>query len=96
MVNIILLEGKIISINKENRLISLEVIRNYRNEIGDYDSDQIKCQFWQGINNNIENYLNIDDTILVKGRLEFIDKEYIVMVDSYSLIHRVNKKMSAI
>lgn len=59
--------------------ITLAVTRPFKNMDGEYDTDFISCILWQGIAQNTMDYCNKDDLVGVKGRLETMEDNRLVL-----------------
>lgn len=68
MLNQVVLVGRIKMININELVIS--VSRNFKNENGEYEDDDIKVYVAISIQNNINEYCKIGDIIGIKGRIE--------------------------
>lgn len=75
-------EPEVIEIDGEMKIaeITLAVQRNYKNSDGTYVVDNIPCTLWKAIALNITNYCHKDDVIGVKGRLQKIGEEEMIVV----------------
>jgi len=92
MNNFIMLLGKVSSIDVELNTFTIVVSRVHKDE---NVTDVFVCKPWKGMYSYISSYINLDDFILVKGKLLIEEGKYIVKVEDYSLIQRLNKKISA-
>lgn len=88
--NYLVLVGRIKEIN-EDRVIIL-VTRNYKNENGDYETDIIPCYFKGTISKNANEYCKIGDTIGVKGRIESLNNEVMIMVNNLTFLSSKKQK----
>lgn len=78
MLNQVIIVGRLVSkpiveYNESGRKVSeitLAVPRNFKNDMGIYDTDFIKCTLWNIVAENTVEYCNKDDIIGVRGRLE--------------------------
>lgn len=78
MLNQVVLVGRLVErpILEENENgkkvcnITLAVSRTYKNDMGEYDTDFIKCILWNGIAENTVEYCEKGDIVGVKGRLQ--------------------------
>lgn len=82
--NQLVLVGRIKEIN-EDRVIIL-VTRNYKNENGNYETDIIPCYFKGAISKNANEYCEIGDVIGIKGRIENLNNEVMIMVDKLTFL----------
>ena len=79
MLNQIILVGRLKELKEvkgetnKTVIITLEVPRNFKNADGIYEADYIDCVLWDSIGTNAKEYLNIDDIIGIKGRLQKIN-----------------------
>lgn len=88
MVNTIMLIGRIVSdleINetKENRnvkTITLAITRSYKNINGEYDIDFIPVKLFGSIAENTTKYCKKGDLVGVKGRIEILAKEGLIII----------------
>ena len=58
--------------------ITLAVPRSYKNAEGEYDTDFINCELWNGVAQNTSEYCKKGDLVGVKGRIQadrYEDKE---------------------
>ena len=77
MLNQLVCVGRLVSdIEKENidgteyAKITLAVPRSYKNEDGEYETDFIDIQLWNGIAQNTAEYCKKGDLIGIKGRIQ--------------------------
>lgn len=69
MLNQFVIVGRIKEIeSKENKEITVEVPRSYKNEKGEYDSDLLTIVMGN-ILNNMKEYCNVGDLVGIKGRI---------------------------
>lgn len=50
--------------------IVLQVKRNFKNSIGEYDSDEITCRLWRGIAENTVDICDLNSLVAIKGRIQ--------------------------
>lgn len=50
--------------------ITLAVTRSYKNENGEYDTDFIDCELWNGVCQNVSEYCKKGDIIGIKGSVK--------------------------
>lgn len=89
MLNQVVLVGRIKEIN-EDRIIIL-VTRNFKNEDGNYETDIIPCYFKETISKNANEYCKVGDTVGIKGRIESLNNEVMIMVDKLTFLSTKNK-----
>ena len=80
---------KVEQIDDEKKLtiITLLVQRNFKNSNGEYQTDEIDCQLWNGFGVATSEYCYKGDTIGVKGRLEKVnDKDMIVVAEKVTFL----------
>lgn len=94
MNNLIILVGKVSSINSSSNSFTLKVERTNKDNL-QIDTDSFVCETWKGMYSYLSSYVNIDDIILVKGKLVKESEKFIVKIDEFSIIQRLNKKISA-
>lgn len=71
MLNQAVLVGRVAEIGNLN--IKIKVSRSYKNSEGDYETDLIPVFYTNNIAKSAREYLEIDDIIGIKGRLEVED-----------------------
>lgn len=49
---------------------TLAVPRSYKNDVGEYDTDFIKCKLWNTVADKTVEYCSKGDLVAIKGRLE--------------------------
>lgn len=73
MLNQLVLVGRIVSIRdvkKDNKkIMKVGVLRNYKNECGNYDTDIIRIDISNNLGNNVRSYCKKGDMVGVKGRV---------------------------
>ena len=84
MVNSVMLVGRLVKLN--NDIMTLLVNRNFKNENGEYDSDEIKCVISGGLLDNVKEYVKNNDIVGVRGRLEIKEDELIVIAEKISFL----------
>lgn len=80
--------------SKDYSTITIAVQRPFKNSDGIYVSDFIKCNLWNGIANNVNEYCKKGDLVGIKGRIqvrsyeENNDTKYIteIIVDKVSFL----------
>lgn len=78
MLNQVILVGRLVAAPEIKKLeleksvanITLAVPRSYRNENGEYDTDFLDCELWNGIASTTTEYCKKGDTIGIKGSLK--------------------------
>ena len=60
--------------------ITLAVPRSYKNEDGEYDTDFLNCTLWSGIAENTAEYCKKGDLVGIKGRLQKLEDEEMVLI----------------
>lgn len=70
-------EVKEVGDNKKVSTIVLAVPRPFKNANGEYETDFIACNLWNGIAENVAEYCKKGDLIGVKGRIQtdVVEKE---------------------
>lgn len=93
MLNQIALVGRLTEIfileeeGEKKGIITLGVPRNFKNKEGIYETDFIKCYLSKYFHNNILEYLKKGDVIGVRGRLQTIeDNKLVVIVEKLSFL----------
>ena len=85
--NQIILYGRVVKIDVKKKSFEISVPRSYlTNDEVKYDI--ITCTSFSNINKNITSYINVDDSVLIKGRLEEDDGSYHVRVEHYQVLKR--------
>jgi len=56
--------------SKDYSTITIAVQRPFKNSDGIYQSDFIRCNLWNGIANNVNEYCKKGDLVGVKGRIQ--------------------------
>lgn len=86
--NQIIVYGRVISIDENRKEFVVSVPRTYLSYQGDYIEDKLLCSHFNNINKNMTSYICIDDSILIKGRLETRDEKCCIIVESYKVLKR--------
>lgn len=86
--NQIIVMGSVKDINVARKEFIVSIPRSYPTYKGDYLSDVILCKHINNINKNMTSYICIDDSILIKGRLETENESYYIAVESYQVLQR--------
>lgn len=71
---------------KKITTITLAVQRSYKNEEGIYETDFINCILWRIIANNVIEYCKKGDLIGIKGSLQTIDNQLVVVAEKVSFL----------
>ena len=69
MLNQIVLVGRIIE-NEEEGYITIAVPRYFKNEEGEYETDNIKCKVMENVEKNTKEWTKKGDIIGIRGRLQ--------------------------
>ena len=85
--NQIILYGSVVKIDVKNKNFKIAVPRTYLTN-DKTKNDIITCSSFSNINKNITSYINIEDSVLIKGRLEEEDNTYHVKVEHYQVLKR--------
>ena len=86
--NQIIVMGCIKNINTNNKEFTISIPRSYPTYNGDYLNDVVLCKHINSINKNMTSYICINDSILIKGRLETDNGAYYIAVESYQVLQR--------
>lgn len=72
MLNNFMLVGKINNIDSEDDkyVLTLKVLRGYKNENGEYEEDLITIQVCNSLSDALNEYCSNGDTVGVKGRIQ--------------------------
>ena len=70
MLNQIIMVGRLLQTNEERKEIVVSVPRQYKNEDGIYENDEITVKVMDGILNNVIEYCKVGDILGVKGRIQ--------------------------
>lgn len=65
----------------------VEVVANFRDATGVFQETRYPVQLWRGASATIMKTAKVDDLISVKGRLERIDDEVIVVAEHIEFLH---------
>jgi single-strand DNA-binding protein len=83
MLNNVSLVAKIHSIevnSGNNKFLLLDVERPFKNNMGNYEIDIIRCILWTGIAETIDRYYQPGDVVSISGRLESAKDHYSLIV----------------
>lgn len=88
MLNMCMLVGRLKEfIKRDNKIILiLQISRTEKNKDGIYETDSIKCIVSKEKAEYINQYCAIDSIIGIKGQLQVIDNEMIVMVSKVTFL----------
>lgn len=70
--------------------ITLAVARPFKNHDGEYDTDFIRCVFWDIVARNLSDYCSKGDCIAVRGRLQQKTSEVSFEKDGETLKKKVS------
>ena len=90
MLNTAILVGKIAKL--ENNELVIATTRSYKNEEGQYETDLINCNIYNGIAQNVNDWCKIGDTVGIKGRIETRDNKICITVDKISFLSSKKKE----
>jgi single-stranded DNA-binding protein len=76
--------GRFKSLNKN--ILTIEIPRNYKNDFGEYDKDEIKIMIGKNLINNIEEYVSLGNILGVKGRIETREEKLVVVADKITFL----------
>ena len=76
MLNQVIMVGRIKSIEETSMVVSIP--RSYKNENGEYDSDDIPVDISENIMNNVKEYCSVGDIVGVKGSLRTVHNHVII------------------
>lgn len=77
---------------KKSCRIVLAVPRSFKNENGEYETDFIDCQLWHGIAENTKEYCKKGDVIGVRGRLQVIEHNLVVVAEKVTFLSTAKKE----
>jgi len=86
--NQIIVMGSILEVNKDRKEFIISIPRTYPTYKGEYLNDVVICKTINNINKNMTSYICINDSILIKGRLESNEASYYIAVESYQVLQR--------
>ena len=94
MLNQVVLVGRITEIpeTEEKNKIIISVPRAFKNSDGEYDVDFIPVQLFKPLNESVKEYLTTGDLVGVKGRLQVIDKELLVVAEKLTFLSSKSKE----
>ena len=85
-------ELKILEDGKKSCKIILAVLRSFKNENGEYDTDFIDCQLWSTIAENTIEYVNKGDLIGIKGRLQTENGQLLIIAEKVTFLSSKKKE----
>ena len=95
MLNQLVLVGRIADIEKnddsEKATITLAVPRYYKNDNGEYDTDNIRVEVLGQVAIKANDYCNIGQLIGCKGRIENLDNNLIVKGEKLTFLSSTRK-----
>lgn len=91
MLNQLVLVGRIVE-NEEEGYITIAVPRNFKNEEGIYDTDNIKCKVIGQVEKNTKEWTKKGDLIGVKGRLQTEEGTLYVMAEKITFLSSEKEK----
>jgi len=71
---------------KRKTEITIAVQRPFKNADGVYEADFLKCKVWNGIAENVCEYIKVGDLIGVKGRIEHNNNSNEIVVERVSFL----------
>lgn len=90
MINQLILLGRIVEINDEDRTVELAVPRSFKNIYGKYETDIIKCKLFEHKASLVNEYCENGDLIAIRGRVQ--NNEGILEVVAEKVTFVSNKK----
>lgn len=100
MLNQIVIVGRMVSDPQINETengrkvttITLAVPRNYKNENGEYETDFIPCDLWNGIATNTCEYCRKGDLLGIKGRIQSKENKIEIIAEKVTFLSSKPKK----
>ena len=93
MLNQIVLVGRLVDDpvieemeDKKYCRITIAVLRSYKNENGEYDTDLIPITLWNGIAENTKEYCKKGDLIGVKGRIQSKENDIEIVAEKITFL----------
>lgn len=74
--------------NKKRSVVTLAVVRPYKNIEGEYDTDFIPVVLYDGIAENVKDYCKIGDVVGVKGRLQMNKDKLELVTEKLTFLSR--------
>ena len=71
---------------KEYAIIVIAIPRAFKNENGEYETDFIRVQIWGSVATNTAEYVRKGDLIGVKGRIQQIGKQQLVVGEKITFL----------
>ena len=78
--------------NKKLCELVLSVPRNYKDEDGEYQTDDIPCMLYNGIAENVVLYCEKGDLVGIKGRIENIDGSIKICTEKVTFLSSKKKE----
>lgn len=91
MLNHIVLLGRIIE-NEEEGYITIAVPRYFKNEEGEYETDNIKCKVMENVEKNTKEWTKKGDIIGIRGRLQEEEGTLYVMAEKITFLSTTKKE----
>ena len=91
MLNQIVLVGRIIE-NEEKGYITIAVPRYFKNEEGEYDTDDIKCKVTGHVEENTKEWTKKRDIIGIRGRLQEEEGTLYVIAEKVTFLSSKKEK----
>lgn len=100
MLNQIVIVGRMVSDPQINETengrkvttITLAVPRSYKNENGEYETDFIPCDLWNGIATNTCEYCRKGDLLGIKGRIQSKENKIEIIAEKVTFLSSKPKK----
>lgn len=87
MINHISIIGILRNIDEANDIIRyIEVKRNYKNNLGQYDSDCFPCIMWSRNNKNQLFSYREGTLVAIEGRLEIEEKQMYIIIETITYL----------
>ena len=90
MLNQLILLGRIVEINNEERTVDLAVPRSFKNAEGEYETDYIKCKMYREQFNPVSEFCILGDIIGIRGRVQSNGKKLEIVAEKVTFVS--NKK----
>ena len=83
-----LLENPTITKDEDKSFSTIKLIcqRSYKNIMGEYDIDIIPIRLWNAIATNTVEYCHKGDLVGIKGRVETIENEIVIIADKITFL----------
>lgn len=100
MLNQIVIVGRMVSDPQINETenggkvttITLAVPRSYKNENGEYETDFIPCDLWNGVATNTCEYCRKGDLLGIKGRIQSKENKIEIIAEKVTFLSSKQKK----